>query len=169
MYRLSPAIVRPGCTLRELIEHRKDTGLFSGDVDAYCKKILDGHAHGHRARNVYVQASDGRIVLAKNEPLPSGGWVSTHEDVTEQRRAEEERTAIRDQEQRRATIDGDDHLVPPAGGESSVERQRQRDRHALDRKRAVRLLRPDLAARRKRRAGLQRSLHQCGNRGGRRR
>jgi hypothetical protein len=32
-----------------------------------------------------VKASDGRIVLAKNEPLPGGGWVSTHEDVTEQR------------------------------------------------------------------------------------
>ena len=53
----------------------------------------------------YVQASDGRIVLAKNEPLPGGGWVSTHEDVTEQRHAEQERAAIRDQEQRRAAID----------------------------------------------------------------
>ena len=52
-----------------------------------------------------MQASDGRIVLAKNEPLPSGGWVSTHEDVTEQRRAEEERTAIADQEQHRAAIE----------------------------------------------------------------
>ena len=51
---------------------------------------------------IYVQASDGRIVLAKNHPLPGGGWVSTHEDVTEQRRAEEERAAIHDQEQRRA-------------------------------------------------------------------
>ena len=55
--------------------------------------------------SIYVQASDGRIVLAKNEPLADGGWVSTHEDVTEQRRAEEERAAIRDQEQRRAAID----------------------------------------------------------------
>jgi methyl-accepting chemotaxis protein len=52
-----------------------------------------------------VQASDGRIVLAKNEPLPGGGWVSTHEDITERRRAEEERAAIQQQSQRRATID----------------------------------------------------------------
>src|SRR5262245_23041598 len=34
-----------------------------------------------------------------------GGWVSTHEDVTEQRRAEQERADIRDQEERRASID----------------------------------------------------------------
>ncbi|MFN3656496.1 MAG: PAS-domain containing protein [Pseudolabrys sp.] len=105
MYKLSPDIVKPGCTLRRLIEHRKETGLFSGDIDSYIQRILDSMKHGTSAPH-YVQASDGRIVLAKNEPLPDGGWVSTHEDVTEQRRAEEERAAIRDQEKRRAVIDG---------------------------------------------------------------
>jgi methyl-accepting chemotaxis protein len=104
MYNLSPKIVRPGCSLHTLIQHRKDTGLFSRDVEAYCKMILDDMAKG-QSSHIYVQASDGRIVLAKNEPLPGGGWVSTHEDVTEQRRAEEERAAIHDQEQRRAVID----------------------------------------------------------------
>jgi methyl-accepting chemotaxis protein len=104
MYKLSPRVVRTGCTLHDLIQHRKDTGLFSGDVAAYCQKIRDGLANG-QSMNVYVQASDGRIVLAKNVPVPGGGWVSTHEDVTEQRRAEEERAAIQEQEQRRASID----------------------------------------------------------------
>jgi methyl-accepting chemotaxis protein len=104
MYKLSPEIVRPGCSLRALIQHRKDTGLFTGDVDAYCRKIMDGVRAGKRY-DLYVQASDGRIVLAKNEPLEGGGWLSTHEDMTEQRRAEEERAAIRDQEQRRSVID----------------------------------------------------------------
>ena len=32
MYKLSPAIVKPGCTLRRLLEHRKETGLFAVDV-----------------------------------------------------------------------------------------------------------------------------------------
>ena len=100
-----PTIVKPGCTLRELIEHRKDTGLFAGDVDTYLQTTSGRHGQGDSSTPHYVQASDGRIVLAKNEPLPDGGWVSTHEDVTEQRRAEEERAAIRDQEQRRAAID----------------------------------------------------------------
>ena len=104
MYKLSAAIVRPGCTLHQLIQHRKDTGLLKGDVASYCKNILDGIRDGHNA-SFYVQASDGRIVLAKNEPLAGGGWVSTHEDITEQRKAEEERAAIRDQEQRRGAID----------------------------------------------------------------
>jgi len=104
MYKLSPRVVKPGCTLRGLIQHRKDTGLFTGDVDAYCQTIFETVGKGE-SYQVVVQASDGRVVLAKNEPLPSGGWVSTHEDVTEQRRAEEERAAVDEQGQRRATID----------------------------------------------------------------
>jgi len=92
MYSLSPAVVKPGCTLMELIRHRKDTGLFTGDVDAYCEKIRREVKSG-TATDSYVQASDGRIVLAKNLPLKDGGWLSTHEDVTEQHRAELERAA----------------------------------------------------------------------------
>jgi methyl-accepting chemotaxis protein len=129
MYKLSSDIVKPGCTLRELIQHRKDTGLFSGDVDAYCQSILDSMGNG-AATPLYVQASDGRIVLARNEPLPDGGWVATHEDVTEQRRAEEERTAIRGQEQRRTVIDGAiasfrpavEHLLSSVSGSATAMR-----------------------------------------------
>jgi len=104
MYQLSPDVVKPGCTLAQLIQHRKDTGLFASDVEPYCRKIIDDMTQG-KSMSHYVQANDGRIVLAKNQPLPGGGWVSTHEDVTEQRHAEQERAAIRGQEQRRATID----------------------------------------------------------------
>jgi len=104
MYKLSTKIVRPGCTLRELIAHRQDTGLFSGNVDEYCRNIMDHVANGQRTE-FYVPGSDGHIVHAKNEPLPGGGWVVTHEDVTEQRHAEQERSAIRAQEHRRAGID----------------------------------------------------------------
>ena len=104
MYKLSPDIVKPGCSLRQLIAHRKETGLFIDDIDSYCQRIIDSMQNG-ASMPLYVQASDGRIVLAKNEPLPGGGWVSTHEDVTERRRAEEERAASREQEQRRSTIE----------------------------------------------------------------
>jgi methyl-accepting chemotaxis protein len=104
MYSLSPDVVKPGCTLKELIEHRKATGLFTGDVDTYVQKILDGVNAGTTKGN-YVPASDGRIVLAKNVPLSIGGWLSTHEDVTEQRNAEQERAAAREQDSRRATVD----------------------------------------------------------------
>jgi hypothetical protein len=104
MYRLSPEIVKAGCSFRQMIQHRKDTGIFSGDVESYSQKILAEMAHA-KSMSHYVPAADGRIVLAKNEPLANGGWLSTHEDVTEQRRAEEERAAIHDQDRRRRVVD----------------------------------------------------------------
>jgi len=104
MYKLDPAIVKPGCTLRALITHRKATGLFQGDVETYCDGIMEGVRKGETTV-FYVNASDGRIINAVNQPTKSGGWVSTHEDVTDRRKAEEERAAIADQDQRRAIID----------------------------------------------------------------
>jgi methyl-accepting chemotaxis protein len=104
MYALSPEVIKPGCTLKELIHHRKATGLFTGDIDAYCQKILDEVKSG-MSKGTYVQASDGRIVLAKNIQLEDGGWLSTHEDVTEQHHAEQERAAASEQDKRRHSVD----------------------------------------------------------------
>src|SRR5579872_5625250 len=104
MYNLSPKVVRRGCSLRDLMRHRQEVGLFKGDVEKYCREILEGIRNSEQA-GFYVQASDGRIVHALNHVTPGGGWVSTHEDVTEQRHAEQERATIRDQEQRRTIVD----------------------------------------------------------------
>ncbi len=104
MYRLSPGVVKPGCTLRALIEHRKQTGLFAGDPEQYCKEILDSIAAGKTSKWV-IGASDGRTVHAINEPMPGGGWVSTHEDITEQRLLQRQRDDMADQQKRRIVID----------------------------------------------------------------
>jgi PAS domain S-box-containing protein len=104
MYNLSRDIAKPGRSLKEMVQYRKDSGSFSGDVDAYCQSVLDG-IHEGKSGEFSTQTSDGRIVLIRTEPLPNGSWVTTHEDVTEQRRAEEERTTTREQEQRRSNVD----------------------------------------------------------------
>ena len=104
MYNLSPAIVKPGCTLRRLIEHRKETGLFAGDVEGYCREILDSVAQG-KTLTLDVPVANDRIIRAVNHPSPNGGWVVTHEDVTEQRQTEQQLTTIQQQEERRTIIE----------------------------------------------------------------
>jgi len=104
MYNLSPRVVRPGCTLRQLIEHRKATGLFTGDVEQYCREILDSIKTGKNTKWT-VTASDGRVVHAMNHPIPDGGWVSTHEDVTDRVTLERERQDRSEQEKRRDSVD----------------------------------------------------------------
>jgi methyl-accepting chemotaxis protein len=103
MYQLSPEVVKPGLRLRELIEHRRQTGLFTGDADKYCKEIMDGIAAGKTSKFV-VNASDGRVVHAINAPTPDGGWVSTHEDVTEQHLLQQQRDDMADQQKRGGMI-----------------------------------------------------------------
>jgi diguanylate cyclase (GGDEF)-like protein len=91
MYSLSAAVVKPGCTFREVIAHRKQTGSFTGDVDKYLELVLRDIAQ----RNAMViETPDGRSIHIVNEPTADGGWVATHEDITERRRAEERITHL---------------------------------------------------------------------------
>jgi diguanylate cyclase (GGDEF)-like protein/PAS domain S-box-containing protein len=88
MYGLSEEVVKPGCSLLELITHRKETGSFAGDVEAYREALLRDLAQG-KETELIIETTDGRTVRIVNKPLASGGWVATHEDITEGKRAQE--------------------------------------------------------------------------------
>jgi diguanylate cyclase (GGDEF)-like protein/PAS domain S-box-containing protein len=87
MYSLSPQVVRTGCTLLELIKHRKDVGLLDADPETYCRDILDNVARG-KGTSFISRTTDGRLIESINQPMPGGGWMSTHEDITARRIAE---------------------------------------------------------------------------------
>ena len=90
MYQLSTEIAKPGCHFYDLIQHRKDTGSFDGDVDAFCSNIMRNVAEGKITHTV-MESGDGRSALIVNKPLAKGGWVATIEDITERRNLELER------------------------------------------------------------------------------
>ena len=88
MYGLSADVVKPGISLRDLIVYRKEIGSFNGDVDEYCSSLSGRMATGQTAHSI-TQTPDGRWIQVINKPVTSGGWVATHEDITERRQAEE--------------------------------------------------------------------------------
>ncbi len=88
MFGLSPDVARPGCTMQELILHRKETGSFDGDVDEFCADIISNVALGKVTHQI-TAAADGRAIQIINQPLEAGGWVATIEDVTERQRSDE--------------------------------------------------------------------------------
>ena len=94
MYALSPEIVKPGCTLRRLIEHRRDVGLFKGDIDQYVASILATVAKGKIESQLASRRTAARSMIT-NHPMGDGGWVVTHEDISERLRADEEERAKR--------------------------------------------------------------------------
>ena len=87
MYGLSRAVVKPGCTLRNLLCHRHETGSFPGDYESYCDNVLARVALGETS-SFLIETSDGRTIHIVDRPMVGGGWVATHEDVSKQRRAE---------------------------------------------------------------------------------
>jgi diguanylate cyclase (GGDEF)-like protein/PAS domain S-box-containing protein len=91
MYGLSPQIIKPGATFAEILEHRQATGSFVGDVHQYIATTLRDIG---RKKVTIIETPDGRWVQIVNEPLADGGWVATHEDITERRRAEQQITHL---------------------------------------------------------------------------
>ena len=89
MYGLSSDVVKPGAHFRDLIQHRKETGSYDGDVDEFCSAILHNVAQG-KATDTLMELN-GRAARIINQPLPQGGWVATIEDITERRNLEQER------------------------------------------------------------------------------
>ena len=85
MYGLSRDVVKPGCMLRDLVEHRKQTGSYKGDADAYYSWILHNLGPNAISQAVIVTA-DGRSIQIVNQILANGSWVATHEDITERAR-----------------------------------------------------------------------------------
>ncbi len=89
IYDLSPDVVKPGLSLLDLLKHRKERGSFAGDPDEYNVKLLKRIAMRTPTTND-VPTPAGRIIQIVNQPMPEGGWVATHEDITEKIEAENE-------------------------------------------------------------------------------
>ena len=81
MYGLSPDQVKPGTPTSELIQHRLNLGLkVRGAPEDYIRQRVGRDI----ALDTTVQEfTDGRIIAYTVRPLPDGGGIATHEDVTE--------------------------------------------------------------------------------------
>ena len=89
MYALSPEVVGPGCALRDLLLLRIANGTLSADPDAYIANLRAALRRGEDV-SLSVELGDGRTIAVLNHPMPGGGWVATHEDITARRIAEKQ-------------------------------------------------------------------------------
>jgi methyl-accepting chemotaxis protein len=104
MYELTPADVKPRSTLSEVLAKRVAKGTFSRDPQEYRKEFLTA-VRQRRTIEHEVKSSGGRLLLVMNHPMKGGGWIGTHEDITERRQAEQQRATMQHQEERRAVIE----------------------------------------------------------------
>ncbi|MGE0610865.1 MAG: putative bifunctional diguanylate cyclase/phosphodiesterase, partial [Hyphomicrobiales bacterium] len=88
MYRFPADYVKPGRRLQELFHYRHAHGQLMGDPDKVLETILSSIRQGLKHSRIQ-QLPDGRHILVNCQPMSDGGWVSTHEDITERREAEQ--------------------------------------------------------------------------------
>ena len=104
MYRLAAEDVKVGSTLTEVLEKRVIKGSFSADPQQYRDTFLKAYREG-RTTVAEVKSAGDRLYLITNHPIKGGGWITTHEDITERRRAEHQRIATEQHEERRAATE----------------------------------------------------------------
>ena len=82
IYRLDPRDVQPGMTLREIVELRVVAGTSPKETEEYLE-LHEAISAGTAPNPWTALLADGRRIEIRHHPLPDGGWISTHEDITE--------------------------------------------------------------------------------------
>jgi PAS domain S-box-containing protein len=84
IYRL-PSDIKVGNSLKDILQCRLENGLLIGDVEKHLAAIVARIAK--REPSIHeIELADGRIIRINSRPMDGGGWVSTHDDCTEERR-----------------------------------------------------------------------------------
>jgi diguanylate cyclase (GGDEF)-like protein len=88
MYGLRPGSVYPGMTLAEVIKLRHEAGYHPmiPPEEYHAQRIAI--AATNRTSDTEIELANGRVFEIHHRPMPDGGWVATHEDITKRRRAE---------------------------------------------------------------------------------
>jgi diguanylate cyclase (GGDEF)-like protein/PAS domain S-box-containing protein len=98
MYRIDPQRIWLGCSIGDLLAARIAADTFPVEPVRYAAELRASLKQG-KAFILNMELNDGRVIAVVNQPRPGGGWVATHEDITERKRA------LRDLEQTRAFLD----------------------------------------------------------------
>jgi diguanylate cyclase (GGDEF)-like protein len=88
MYGLAPESIYPGMTLREIIDLRFEAGSFPAMSREEYHAWRNDISVSPQSSDSVVELKNGRIIEIHHRPMPDGGWVATHEDITDRRAAE---------------------------------------------------------------------------------
>jgi diguanylate cyclase (GGDEF)-like protein len=86
IYGLPDSLVQPGTSLRDIVKHRLSRDFAGPSLERYVGNLLQGDLLDS-TRHI-VELLDGRTLSIINRPLPGGGGIGIHEDISEMRRAE---------------------------------------------------------------------------------
>ena len=86
MYGLPPELSEPGTYLQDILRWRRSRGTFFGDPDDQVAHLVARVGIQVDARD--FQTGNGRAISIVSASMEGGGWVATHEDITERSKKE---------------------------------------------------------------------------------
>ncbi|MGO8080912.1 EAL domain-containing protein [Rhizobium leguminosarum] len=120
LYCLPEQLTRSGTPLHDILDYRQTLGNAPAHRESYFDVVVEAALKGSTASQ-NIALMDGRVVKISHKPMENGGYVATHEDVTEAVRAEEQirymashdpltglpnRTLLREKIDRELALDG---------------------------------------------------------------
>ena len=83
IYHLSRDQIKPGTSLRQILEYRREKGTnFNVVEETYLTRNV-------KTAKEVQELADGRVVAIARHAMPNGGWLTTHEDITDRARNEQ--------------------------------------------------------------------------------
>ena len=82
MYALPPEVAKRGASFSAIVEFHKSKGNLEGDPEAFVSDFRLKMAHGNGVKFIR-RLESGRMIAVASTPTENGGWVATHEDITE--------------------------------------------------------------------------------------
>ncbi len=88
IYNLPSEVIRGGQSLQDIVDYRYAAGstpeMSPADYLVWRTQI----AATNQTSNTIVTLKNRQVVAISHQPMPDGGWVATHEDITERQQAE---------------------------------------------------------------------------------
>jgi methyl-accepting chemotaxis protein len=102
LYSLPPELTQPGTSHDAIIKHRVTNGILAGEsshkaAEQKLATLAKKHSTDEKSKRV-DRLADGKLVEVVRQPMIGGGWLATHEDVTN-------RDQLASEQQRRRTVD----------------------------------------------------------------
>ena len=88
MYDLPRDRIGPGISLAEIVDMRFEAGSFPAMSKEEYLHWRAKVAVSAEPTDSVIELRNGRTFKIRHRPMPDGGWVATHEDITEQRQSE---------------------------------------------------------------------------------
>ena len=86
IYGFSADVVKPGITLRELMQYSVSLGNYTAEEAERALAERNDPSQLSRRSVIKQRLKDGRVIAVLNEPMADGGTIATYQDITENER-----------------------------------------------------------------------------------